>query len=143
MEYVIWESSIVHSGVDIVLQLSSPHTLLVFDSYYLDETGKELLNDTGVKYIGAIQSNRFPFFFTFLSPNVKISGDIAEWHHPINSESILLYNSPDTNIGKKFVTSNNFHKGIINLSSQFYDHCNHAFFLLINSIKVYMIIHVT
>jgi hypothetical protein len=123
-------SSVVQSWAGVVRRLGSPHTLLVFDSYYLDSTGKDILNATGVKYIGAMQAKRFTKFSSVLTPKVDKAGEYAGLHNPRTSETVLLYQSPDTRIGKKFVMTNAFQK--VNQKHHghtmpIYDHYNRAF----------------
>ena len=51
-----------------------PNTVLVFDSYYLDEAGRQGLLTKNVKFIGAVNLQRFPLLYALVRRGVDMRG---------------------------------------------------------------------
>ena len=51
-----------------------PNTVLVFDSYYLDEAGRQGLRAKNVKFIGAVNPQRFPMLTALVRHGVDRRG---------------------------------------------------------------------
>jgi hypothetical protein len=103
-------SSVVRSWIEAMQRLQGPGTILTTDSYYLDSTGRELLKESGLKYIASITSQRFKQFFDILGPKVQRPREWAGLFNPETSESVVYYYSCKNSIQKKMVISNVFRK---------------------------------
>ena len=51
-----------------------PNTVLVFDSYYLDEAGRQELQAKNIKFIGAVNPQRFPLLTSLIRQGVYARG---------------------------------------------------------------------
>lgn len=99
-------SEVVKSWANVVQRLGDPNTLIVFDSYYLDATGRRYLVENNVKFVAAVTKERFANIFDKLKDKVERPGDWAGIHNPITRESAVYYWDKDENISKKLVISN-------------------------------------
>jgi hypothetical protein len=63
-------ASVVQSWSEVVRKHGDPETLLTFDSYYLDNAGRQYLRQGNVKYIGSITKERFSQLHDLLAPKM-------------------------------------------------------------------------
>ncbi|RMD66873.1 hypothetical protein D6817_03130 [Candidatus Pacearchaeota archaeon] len=78
------------------------------ESYYLDSTGRQQLNERGISYIAALKASRFKAIVAMLERKVRQSGESASIFNSNTGEAATLHWSQDTTVGKKFVMSNAF-----------------------------------
>jgi hypothetical protein len=85
--------------------------ILVNDSYYTTEAGRNWLNEGKIKFISAIATNRFPVLMDALAlkgQQVTKPGQTAAIILPNTGELFVHHWDPDVNIDKKHVLSNAF-----------------------------------
>jgi hypothetical protein len=88
-------------------------SVLVNDSYYTTEGGRQWLNDEKIKYICAIATNRFPLLMdaiALVGHQVTKPGETAAIILPTTGELFVHHWDPDVNVDKKYVLSNAFEK---------------------------------
>jgi hypothetical protein len=99
-------SSVVENWIQVIKRLGNEQTLLTMDSYYLDNTSKELLERSGVKYVAAFTSNKFQEITKEMITKVNIPGEWYGIYNPTNLNSIVYHWCSDDRVGKKWVMSN-------------------------------------
>ena len=77
MEESTQTASIVLKWADLVKKFNQP-TVICMDSYYLDNVGRQLLKDRGVRYIAALKPDRFRILTNLLKQQVNNTGD-SSW----------------------------------------------------------------
>ena len=85
--------------------------LLVFDSYYTVNVGRNYLNDHNVNFIGSCNTVRFRGIVAAMKlckQFVKKPGDTGCIYHPGKHEIFVNHIDPDNEIGNKHVLSNAF-----------------------------------
>lgn len=105
-------SEIVKKWTDIINQYDRNNTLLTFDSYYMDNSSRKVLADSGVKYVASFSSSRFKAFTDIMTHQVANPGEWTGLYNPETSESVIYHWSNDRNIGKKWVMSNACQKNV-------------------------------
>lgn len=83
------------------------------DSYYATEGSREWCKQENVKYIMAVQTNRFPILMEAMKLKgdpVTKPGESAAIVLPETGEVFAHHWDPDVNIDKKYVLSNAFYK---------------------------------
>lgn len=101
-------SEIVGEWADIVLRLGTPQTMLVFDSYYLDNAGRNLLLEKDVKFVASVQAHRFERLTDLVKHKVEKPGQQAGVYKPETAELFVHVWDHNKDIGKKYVYSNAF-----------------------------------
>jgi hypothetical protein len=101
-------AEIMGDWADLVVRKGQEQTILVADSYYLDNTGHDLICDYGVKYLCAIQKTRFESACVVLQDHVTKPGDFAIATNE-EGEMVTLCWDINTNLGKKYCMSNAFY----------------------------------
>ena len=100
-------ASIVLEWADLVQKFNQP-TVICMDSYYLDNVGRQLLKDRGVRYIAALKPDRFRILTNLLKPQVNNTGDSSWVWNKARGEATVYHKSRDKSIGEKFGLSNCF-----------------------------------
>ena len=85
-------------------------TVLVADSYYLDEAGRAALKELEVPYICAVQAKRFHILTNQAKKHVSKAGESIFLWNKKEHELLAHYYSPEPKIGRKFVLSNAYKK---------------------------------
>jgi hypothetical protein len=99
-------SSIVEIWSNIIKALQCDQTLLTMDSYYLDNSAKLVLEQSGIKYVAAFTANKFQSITNEIKKKVNNPGDWYGIHNSTNLNSIVYHWSPETTVGKKWVMTN-------------------------------------
>lgn len=81
-------------------------TVTVMDSYYMTKAGTEVVKEHTGHVIAAVQPKRFLKYYDYLNTKVKQAGQLAVLHNNNTKETMVLYHSPQKEIGKKMVYSN-------------------------------------
>lgn len=79
---------------------------LVFDSYYLDNSGRELMIGDNVRYCAGVNKQRFPKLVELVEENVQRPGEFAAVYNEDTNEQFLFKYDKDKKIGKRFVMGN-------------------------------------
>jgi hypothetical protein len=87
--------------------------ILVCDNYYVDNAGRNYLHQNGIKFIAAIQENRFGWLYELVKPKVNKPGEWVSAYKIVNdttgaTEAITYHWSKDVRIRKKHTLSNAF-----------------------------------
>ena len=102
-------SNVVASWGEIVKSKATDgKTVLVADCYYLDDRGRQQLQDLGVKYLCGVQAKRFANLTTLAEETVKKAGDYVMLYNDESNELFVHYWFPDVNLGKKYSLTNAF-----------------------------------
>ena len=84
--------------------------ILVFDSYYTDTAGRKWLNENKIKFIAAVQTERFKVLMDFLwvttTAKVTKPGQTEAIFCPASGELFVHHWDLDAVIGKKYVLTN-------------------------------------
>jgi hypothetical protein len=99
-------ANVVNDWAEIVKRCGHPQTLLTMDSYYLDNISKQVLQDSGVKFVASFSANKFQTITKEMKPKVKVPGDWYGIYHPRTSLSIVYHWCNDDRVGQKWVMSN-------------------------------------
>ena len=99
-------SSIVKIWCNIIKSYPNDHPMLLFDSYYMDNTAKVVLEESGVSYLASFNPHRFQVITPLLEAEVKKEGEWACLYEPESHHSIVHYWSPNKSMGKKWVMGN-------------------------------------
>jgi hypothetical protein len=114
-------SDIVKDWANIIVEfknrgiVDAPNTVLCFDSYYATNEARKYCNDNGIKYIGAVQSNRFQALVTnmkLLCEPVDAPGKTAAIFNEESGELFLHHYDANSDVGEKYVLSNSFTRSI-------------------------------
>ena len=100
-------ASIVLEWADLVQKCNQP-TVICMDSYYLDNLGRKLLKDRGVRYIAALKPDRFRILTNLLKQQVNNIEDSSWAWNEARGEVAVYHKSRDKRIGEKFASSNCF-----------------------------------
>lgn len=100
-----WGQIVMDKGVSV-----DGKTLLVADSYYLDASGREIMQNQGVAYLCGIQACRFPQFVKVTKEEVTDPGDMALLYNDESQEMFVHRWYPDKKIGQKYILSNAYSK---------------------------------
>ncbi len=115
----MWESE-VHSGekdrvnqtvmrwAAIVeqLQIKDGACILSMDSYYLDNAGRDRLEESGVKFVASVNKQRFQPLVKMVEPYVQKEGHWAAVINEATNELFVHVWDPNKDIGRKFVLGN-------------------------------------
>jgi len=101
-------TEIVREWCALIQQKSSGGTMLVFDSYYLSKASREVLLETGTRFLAAVRPDRFLPLKNLVGPVVTKSGEAAFAHNSVDNTVCTFYWSLDKDVGKKMVISNAF-----------------------------------
>ena len=101
-------SEIIGEWADVVLRLGTPKTMLVFDSYYLDTAGRNLLLEKDVKFVASVQAHRFVQLTDLVKHKVEKPGQQAGVYKPETAELFVHVWDQNKDIGKKYVYTNAF-----------------------------------
>lgn len=106
--------------------------VVVFDSYYTDQQGREYLKAKKVPFIGAVIVSRFNLLSDILEEygdKIRRDGDKAAIYNPRSKE--LFVHKRDRTLGDKYVISNAFHHAPATRKTDnvtpVYDHYRQAF----------------
>jgi hypothetical protein len=88
------------------LKAIAHNTLLVSDSYYLDQTGQYWLEELEIFYLCAVQDCRFPGLAEMAKQHCKQPGKTAIFHNEPSNESFILHWYPDGHLRKKYIFTN-------------------------------------
>jgi hypothetical protein len=92
---------------EVIKQLQGRcNTLLVADSYYLDQTSFMLLRNLEVPYICAVQACRFQYLADEVRKHAKKPGKTALLYNADEHETFCHHWYADSRIGKKYVMAN-------------------------------------
>ena len=100
-------------------------TILVADSYYLDQMGRHLLLELDIPYLCAIQACCFPSLVAEAKKKVSRPGKTAILYNEWTNEYFCHHYYAETRIGRKYVLTNMFELGVGNTSSNFVPGCDH------------------
>lgn len=102
-------SEVVSNWGDIVKTKGTEgKTILVADCYYLDERGRQQLQEKDVKYICGVQPKRFAQLSEMAAETVKKAGDYVMLYNDDTNELFVHYWFPDITLGKKFSLTSAF-----------------------------------
>lgn len=104
---------VVRKWAQIIKQYEKNDTLLTFDSYYLCNASRVVLNELSVKFVASFNVNRFRDLKGLMSSKVNNPGDWTAVYHPGRLESIVYHWSNDDVVGKKWVMSNCCEKHVL------------------------------
>ena len=82
-------------------------SILFMDSYYLDTTGRNWLQENNIKYIVGLKKDRFRDITRCLLPHVTKSGQHCTMFNAKTNEVATFHWSLDANVGKKLVLAGN------------------------------------
>jgi hypothetical protein len=99
-------SQMVKKWTDIMNKYTGHDAMLIFDSYYMDNTSKIILEESRVKYLASVNICRFKVIQEFLEPKVTQKGEWIAIHEPSSGHSIVHYWSPNKDLGKMWVMGN-------------------------------------
>ena len=102
-------ASIVADWADLVKRFLQP-TAICMDSYYLSAAGRHQLHTSGIRYVAALNPDRFRNIVQLLEPPVQNTGDSSWAWNEARQEAAVYHSSRDTNIGKKFTLTNCFER---------------------------------
>ena len=100
---------IVADWADLVKRFLQP-TAICMDSYYLSAAGRDQLHTSGIRYVAALEPDRFRNIVQLLKPPVQNTGDSAWAWNEARKEAAVYHSSRDTNVGKKFTVTNCFER---------------------------------
>lgn len=83
-------------------------TILVADCCYLDECGREKLQQQGVKYLCGVQAKQFEQLSMQAAETVKKAGDLVMLYRDDTEELFAHCWFPNITLGKKFSLTNAF-----------------------------------
>lgn len=89
-------------------------TVLVFDSYYLDEAARAGLKAKNVKFIGAVNPSRFPLLSNLVERGVDMRG---KWRGLWNRQRKEIIVHVFTKDGKKYTALSNAYKRLATKAS--------------------------
>lgn len=87
------------------------NTILVADSYYLDQVGRYWLLDLKINYLCGIQKCRFPDLVKLTKPAAKKPGKTAILCNDNSGETFCHHWYADSRLGKKYVLTNALKRG--------------------------------
>ncbi len=87
---------------------TSGKTILVADCYYLDECGRQNLQQQEVKYLCGVQSKHFQSLTEPAEETVKKAGDYVMLYNEDTNDLFVHYWFPDISLGKKYSLTNAF-----------------------------------
>ena len=90
---------IVADWADLVKRFLQP-TAICMDSYYLSAAGRDQLHTSGIRYVAALEPDRFRNIVQLLKPPVQNTGDSAWAWNEARKEAAVYHSSRDTNVGK-------------------------------------------
>lgn len=99
-------SNVVDIWTDIIKQYPPTGTILLMDSYYMDNTAKDHLDKNGIRYLASFNANRFKDVQEYLTPKVRQKGDWAGIFDPIHNHAIIYHWHVNDKIHKKWVMGN-------------------------------------
>src|SRR5271163_897529 len=88
------------------LKAIAHNTLLVSDSYYLDQIGRYWLDELEVFYLCAVQDCHFSGLAEMAKQHCKKPDKTAILHNEPSKESFILHSYSDGHLGKKYVFTN-------------------------------------
>lgn len=80
--------------------------LLCFDSYYMDNAGRQYLLEKDIKYLASINKTRFKWFVSRVEPAVHKPGEWNALYNESTNEIFVYYFSRNRDIGRKYVMGN-------------------------------------
>jgi hypothetical protein len=99
--------SVLKRWGEVIQRLSNrSNTILVADSYYLDQVSFMALRDMEVDYICALQACRFDFLAKKARENAKKPGKTALLYNADHTETFCHHWYADSRLGRKYVMSN-------------------------------------
>lgn len=105
----IYCSQIVSDWGDIVKKYTTNgKTVLIADSYYLDQTGYEILMEKKVPFVCAVQECRFTELAMEAKKKSKHEGDTALLYNDTNNTMFITHWYEEKKLGRKFVITNAF-----------------------------------
>ena len=121
---------IIKDWGQIVKKKGQEKTMLVADSYYLDASGKALLEEMNVKYVCSVQKQRFHKLVQVVQPSVTQPGQWdAMWNDTDKTLFVYFWDMREE-VGKKYLLTNAFKKEAgkkLKYSVPGYDEYNHMF----------------
>ena len=91
-----------------IIKDKGPNTIIVADSYYLDNPGRDMLVKNDIQFICAINIDRFAALKAVVAPLVTKPGEMAAIFNEELQEVFVHVWDQDVNVGKKYVLSNAF-----------------------------------
>lgn len=88
----------------------SPHTILVFDSYYCTKSVRQILNEAKVKFICSAKSDTFGALTDMTRAGVERPGDWKGVYCPESKELFIHKWDRQASIGKKYLLTNAFER---------------------------------
>lgn len=95
--------------------MHNPSTILVMDSYYLTENARDELLQKELKFIAAIQGNRFKSLFEQINPKVERPGQWEGIYHRATHQLLVLHDDKALVGGgnkRKLVLTNAFERKV-------------------------------
>jgi hypothetical protein len=103
-------NEIVQDWTKVVEEKLGKKTILCFDSYYMNNTSRHNLIDSGVKYVAATRPDRFKEAFGVVKDGIDKKGDWQGAFNENTGETIVYCFDTEKDIGKKLVFSNAFNR---------------------------------
>ncbi len=103
-------ADVVEDWINVIKNDQDERVLLVFDSYYHSRDARDLLVQSGVKYLGGCKDPSFKSMITVMRPRVQSVGSYSVAWNPNSTEIFVAYHYPDRQLGVRFCGGTAFEK---------------------------------